>query len=60
VAQGRLPGAVLLVARKGKLVYAEAIGMQDKASRVPMAKDSIFRIHIRLAPTAWLFRSAAH
>ena len=27
--QGKLPGAVIMVARKGRLVYAEAFGMQD-------------------------------
>jgi CubicO group peptidase (beta-lactamase class C family) len=50
VAQGRLPGVVMMVARKGKLVYAEAIGMQDKASGVAMAKDSIFRIYSMTKP----------
>ena len=42
--QGKLPGAVFLVARKGKLVYSEAIGFQDKAAGKPIGKDSIFRI----------------
>ena len=30
VDQGRLPGAVIAVARRGKLVYFEALGYQDK------------------------------
>ncbi len=33
VDQGRLPGAVVAVARKGKLVYFEAIGYQEKPSQ---------------------------
>jgi CubicO group peptidase (beta-lactamase class C family) len=48
--QGKLPGAVFFVARKGKLVYAEAIGFQDKATGKPMAKDSIFRIYSMTKP----------
>jgi len=50
VAQGRLPGVVMVVARKGKLVYSEALGLQDKANGVPMAKDSIFRIYSMTKP----------
>src|SRR5438874_13792750 len=30
VEQGKLAGTVVLVARKGKLVYADAVGFQDK------------------------------
>ena len=44
VETGRVPGAVLLVARDGKIVTYDAIGFQDRASRTPMKKDSIFRI----------------
>jgi CubicO group peptidase (beta-lactamase class C family) len=50
VAQGRLPGVVMMVARKGKLVYSEAFGTQDKASGVPMSKESIFRIYSMTKP----------
>ena len=52
IAQGRLPGAVMMVARRGKLVYAEALGMQDKAAGVPMSRDSIFRIYSMTKPLA--------
>ena len=48
--QGKLPGAVFLVARKGKLVYSDAIGFQDKEVGKPMAKDSIFRIYSMTKP----------
>ena len=48
--QGKLPGAVFLVARKGKLVYSEAIGFQDKETGKPIAKDSIFRIYSMTKP----------
>jgi CubicO group peptidase (beta-lactamase class C family) len=39
-----IPGAVILVARNGKIVYTDAIGLQDPSSGVPMKLDSIFRI----------------
>ncbi len=45
-----LPGAVVLVARDGKLVYQKALGMQDAARNVPMALDSIFRIYSMTKP----------
>ncbi|HWH49855.1 MAG TPA: serine hydrolase domain-containing protein [Burkholderiales bacterium] len=48
--QGKLPGAVFLVARKGKLVYSEAIGLQNKETGKPMPKDAIFRIYSMTKP----------
>jgi len=50
VDQGRLPGAVVAVARKGKLVYFEAIGYQDKPADKKMQKDSIFRVYSMTKP----------
>ena len=44
VDKGRLPGAVVAVARKGKLVYYEAVGFRDKDAGAPMTKDAIFSI----------------
>jgi len=40
----RLPGAVLLLVRQGKVVFYDATGFQDRASQTPMKKDSIFRV----------------
>jgi CubicO group peptidase (beta-lactamase class C family) len=50
--QGKLPGAVIMVARDGKLVYSEAVGFQDKEGQTPkpMAKDAIFRIYSMTKP----------
>ena len=42
--KGRIPGAVLAIARKGKLVYFEAFGSLDKAAGTPMTTDAIFNI----------------
>jgi CubicO group peptidase (beta-lactamase class C family) len=50
VDQGRLPGVVVAVARKGKLVYFEAIGYQDKPSDKKMQKDAIFRVYSMTKP----------
>lgn len=44
VKDGRLPGGVVLVARRGKVAYAEAFGMRDIEAKAPMREDSIFRI----------------
>ena len=44
VEAGRIPGAVIAVARRGKLVYYEAVGWRDKATNAPMQKDTIFSI----------------
>jgi CubicO group peptidase (beta-lactamase class C family) len=40
----RLPGAVVAVARHGKLAYFEAFGYLDKAAGTPMRTDAIFSI----------------
>ena len=44
IARGQIPGAVLAVARHGKLVYFEAFGFRDKAAGAPMTTDAIFNI----------------
>jgi CubicO group peptidase (beta-lactamase class C family) len=44
VERGRIPGAVIAVARKGKLVYFEAVGWRDKQAGVKMTTDTIFSI----------------
>jgi len=46
----RLPGAVVMIARRGQLIYSEAIGFQDKAASKPMTKDAIFRIYSMTKP----------
>ena len=39
-----IPGAVVLIARGGRVGYAEAFGWQDREAKTPMELDSIFRI----------------
>jgi len=50
IVDGKLPGAVVMVARKGKIVYSDAIGFQDKGAETPMKLDSIFRIYSMTKP----------
>jgi CubicO group peptidase (beta-lactamase class C family) len=50
IQQGRLPGAVVLIARNGKIAYWEAFGKRDPAQPDPMAKDDIFRIYSMTKP----------
>jgi CubicO group peptidase (beta-lactamase class C family) len=50
VEQGKLPGAVVMVARKGKVAYTDAIGLQDKETGQRMALDSVFRIYSMSKP----------
>ncbi len=47
---GRMPGAVVLVARKGKIGQAEALGYQDKDAGKPMKRDAIFRAYSMTKP----------
>ncbi len=44
VDDGRLAGAVTLVARRGKMVYSEGVGFRDREANAPMSDDVIFRI----------------
>ncbi len=46
----RMPGAVVLVARKGAVVHAGAIGWQDKDAGKPLKRDAIFRAYSMTKP----------
>lgn len=43
-ADQRLVGAVVLVARHGKLIYQQAFGLADRENGRPMALDTVFRL----------------
>lgn len=49
---GRMPGAVVAIARKGKLAYYEAYGYLDAAAKTPMPKDAIFPLASMTKPMA--------
>jgi len=44
VSLNKVPGMVVLVARKGKIVYHKAFGLADNSVQRPMTKEAIFRI----------------
>lgn len=50
VEKGKIPGAVALVARKGKIAYFESFGMGDLEKSSQMQKDTIFQIRSMTKP----------
>jgi CubicO group peptidase (beta-lactamase class C family) len=47
---GLVPGAVMLVARRGKIAWYKTMGFRDRAAKDPMRNDSIFRIYSMTKP----------
>ena len=45
VADRKIAGAVAAVARRGKVVYLEPVGLQSVASKAPMTERTLFRIY---------------
>ncbi|MFM6996274.1 MAG: serine hydrolase domain-containing protein [Limnohabitans sp.] len=45
-----IPGAVVMIARQGRIGLFEAVGQQDPAAGTPMRTDSIFRIYSMTKP----------
>ncbi len=50
IEKGRMPGAVVLLARRGQIAYYESFGMRDPATGARMLKDGIFRIYSMTKP----------
>jgi len=48
--KGTLPGATVMVARRGQIGWFDAIGRQSPAASAPMAHDTIFRIFSMTKP----------
>jgi CubicO group peptidase (beta-lactamase class C family) len=44
VDQKRIPGAVALVARHGKIIYYKGFGQDDVDAKTPLKRDAIFRV----------------
>ena len=47
---GKLPGATILVARHGKVVFCESVGFRDLEARQPLRADSILRFYSMTKP----------
>ncbi|MGG5887755.1 serine hydrolase domain-containing protein [Falsiroseomonas sp. HC035] len=54
VGTNRIPGAVVVVGRKGKIAYQEAVGFRDRETQAPMSPDAVFRIASMTKPFASL------
>jgi CubicO group peptidase (beta-lactamase class C family) len=52
IADKKIPGVVMMIARKGKLVYANALGKRDPKAADPMRLDTIFRAYSMTKPMA--------
>ncbi len=50
VAANRIPGAVVLVARHGRVAWFDAVGKLDPSRDVAMPRDGIFRIYSMTKP----------
>ena len=50
VDDGKIPGALTMIARKGRLVHFEKVGMQDVATAKPIEFDTILRIYSMTKP----------
>jgi CubicO group peptidase (beta-lactamase class C family) len=50
IGQETIPGAVLLILRRGKIAYFESLGQLDPQTKAPMTKDAIFRIYSMSKP----------
>jgi CubicO group peptidase (beta-lactamase class C family) len=50
VDEGKLPGLLTMVARRGQVVWLRTAGLADLARSKPMASDTIFRIYSMTKP----------
>ena len=50
VDRNRLPGAVVLLARHGRVALFESLGQRDPATGAAMARDAVFRIYSMTKP----------
>jgi len=50
IAKKRLPGAVAMIVRRGRLAYFEALGQRDPTSPEAMQPDALFRIYSMTKP----------
>src|SRR5271167_3231409 len=50
IANGKIPGAIVLIQQHGKPVYHEFFGVRDVATKEPMTDDTIFRLFSMTKP----------
>lgn len=52
IGAGRLPGIVVTVARRGKVVYQKAFGVSNLSTREPLRTDAVVRLYSMTKPIA--------
>jgi CubicO group peptidase (beta-lactamase class C family) len=50
VADGKIPGAIVLIQQHGKPVYFEKFGVRDVTTKLPMTDDTIFTVYSMSKP----------
>jgi len=50
IATEKIPGALMMIERHGKLGYAASFGVRDPGTKAPMSDDTIFRIYSMSKP----------
>ena len=45
IKEQRLAGGIVVIARKGKIAHFKPYGLRDREAKLPMEKDTIFRIY---------------
>jgi CubicO group peptidase (beta-lactamase class C family) len=50
IADGKIPGAIVLIQQHGKPVYFEKFGVRDVATELPMTDDTIFTVYSMSKP----------
>src|SRR5579863_6288363 len=48
--KGTIPGATVMVARRGQIAWFDALGKQNPLSSAPMTRETIFRIFSMTKP----------
>src|SRR4030081_2097890 len=50
IADGKIPGAIVLIQQHGKPVYFEKFGVRGAATQLPMSDDTIFTVYSMSKP----------
>jgi CubicO group peptidase (beta-lactamase class C family) len=50
IAENKIPGAIMMIARNGKTAYFNSFGVRDPGTKEPMTPDTIFRIYSMSKP----------
>jgi CubicO group peptidase (beta-lactamase class C family) len=48
--QNKIPGAIMMIQRKGKTAYFKSFGVRDPGTKEPMSPETIFRIYSMSKP----------